>query len=108
MNRTKYKLLNRLDKSGEYLRSHQLINPLKKSDKDALVLQKHLDDLMAQNFIRYRDNPHQSDTPLIVTPEGRDYIDRFAEARLNAIRSYAALLCSFVSVTISFFVLIFS
>lgn len=108
MNKTKYRLLNRLDKSREYLRFYELINSLKSSDKDIDELQKHLNDLMDQGFIRYRDNPHQSSTPLIVTPEGRDYIDRFTESRLNAMRSYAALLCSFVSVVISFFVLIFS
>lgn len=108
MNKTKYRLLNRLDKSREYLRFYELINSLKRSDKDIDELQKHLNDLMDQGFIGYRDNPHQSSTPLIVTPEGRDYIDRFTESRLNAMRSYAALLCSFVSVAISFFVLIFS
>lgn len=108
MNKTKYKILKKLDTSNESLRSYILINALKKSDKDVLILQKHLDDLMAQDLVRYRDNPHQSDTPLVVTPNGRDYIDRYYEARLSSMRSYMALFCAFVSVAISFFALILS
>lgn len=108
MNKVKYKLLNRLDKSANALRSYELINSLKRSDNDVNMFQKHLDDLLAQNLIRYQDNPHEINTPLIVTPEGRDYIDRFTESCLNSIRSYIALFCSFVSVVISFFILVFS
>ncbi len=120
MNKIKYTILKKLDDSDESLNTMLLINSLKTGDHNshhinlcrkrhrncnANVLQKHLDDLVAQELVRYRDVTFDIRTPLIVTPKGRDYIDTYNEYRCNMIRSYVALACSFVSVAIAFLAL---